>query len=123
MPVRSYSNKRGSDGGRLTRAPGGGNAEMNPRNPSVFSPVSKFLQSTPYAVIIHLKRNPLDRFLSFEREHKTGRPHCQAKAGCDIEKVHGMTYKIKTDEVSEGQSINQQCHIAKTPLSSFSLLS
>jgi hypothetical protein len=63
--------------GFFSRASGGGNAEFNPNNKGVFEPLSRFLLSTPFAVIIHLRRNPLDRFLSFEREGRTGRPHCE----------------------------------------------
>lgn len=66
--------------------------QFHPKNPHVFSPVSHFFQNQPSSVLIYLKRNALDRFLSFEREHKLNSPHCMSD--CDISKVHDMTFHI-----------------------------
>ena len=55
--------------------------DFNPTNAGVFAPVSQFLTkaSRGSSVVLWLRRNPLDRFLSFAREKQTGAPHCQAK--------------------------------------------
>mmetsp|Transcript_2456 Transcript_2456/g.5344 ORF Transcript_2456/g.5344 Transcript_2456/m.5344 type:complete len:159 (-) Transcript_2456:59-535(-) len=66
---------------------------------SCWGQVSKFLRESKVGVVIWLRRNPLDRFISFLRESKTGKPHCQAKVGCDIQKVRELTFLVPLGEM------------------------
>ena len=79
--------------------PQGQRHDFNPTNKDVYDPVSKFLKTSKAGVVIWLRRNPFDRFLSFAREKEIGQPHCQAKVGCDLGKVQALTYTLPLDRM------------------------
>eukprot|EP00613_Pedinella_sp_CCMP2098_P049710 CAMPEP_0171834340 /NCGR_PEP_ID=MMETSP0992-20121227/10362_2 /TAXON_ID=483369 /ORGANISM="non described non described, Strain CCMP2098" /LENGTH=248 /DNA_ID=CAMNT_0012450019 /DNA_START=268 /DNA_END=1014 /DNA_ORIENTATION=- len=74
---------------------GGARHDFSPANPGVFAPVSNFLsEADGIGVVIWLRRNALDRYLSFLRESHTGKPHCQSKAGCDLDRVRQLVFQV-----------------------------
>ena len=72
---------------------------LAPDNPFLWKPVTKYLRRRS-GIVIRLRRNELDRYISYMRSHTIKSPHCQPDTGCDIDTVRNMTFDLALEDLT-----------------------